>query len=136
MPISILPESLPVSPDDLAKSRQVVARITELAQLMGLGSWEIKIDWHSVEGTFTMETTAEPEYYKVTISIDLPKLEYEDIDAYLRHELLHAILWQYTETAEALALKKAKSTIRKLEERTVSDLERMPLWDKLSSDSA
>jgi len=132
--IEILPESPPVPEGCEDKVDLVLSSLTRHLALMGLDHWNIKIQWVSVDEKFVMETEVQPEYYKATISIDLPELKLPYLNEYIRHECFHIILWQYTETAETLApTKKSKAVIRKLEERTVSDLERMPLWDKIPS---
>ena len=129
-------EALPVPEEFRSLGDEVLTQATRLSELMGLQDWDIKFTWAPVGKSYVMETSAEPEYYKATITVDLPNLDPAHLPSYLRHELLHIILWQYTEAAEAFALKRTKTTLRKLEERMVSDLERMPLWENLSSQVA
>jgi hypothetical protein len=103
---------------------------------MGLQGWDIFVEFGEIKGKgndaeMAMETFAEPEYYKTTLTVDLSRLHEIDINTYVRHEFLHTILWLYTHAAEELCVKKAQGTVLKLEERVVSDLERMPLWEML-----
>jgi hypothetical protein len=129
--LKISTDSPPIPAGLEPRAAQVLGSFRHHQDLMGLDSWTIKLFWRPVGDHKIMATSAEPEYYQASIDIDLEDLDIEHLSEYVRHELLHVLLWQYTETAESLVLKKAKGTIRKLEERTVSDLERMPLWDRI-----
>ena len=102
---------------------------------MGLSAWTIKLSWIPVPDHKVMASSAEPEYYQASVDVDLADLD-EYLSDYVRHELFHVILWQYTQASYSLAFKRARTTLNRLEERTVSDLERMPLWETLSSPPA
>jgi hypothetical protein len=108
-----------------------LASIKKHRDLLGLEGWDIIVSFEEVEGNMCMQTSAEPEYYKVSIDVDLRGLNDSDIDLYVRHELLHAVLWMYTHLAENLAGRKNRKLIRGMEERLVTDLERMPFWEIL-----
>jgi hypothetical protein len=128
MPITILSDSPPAPSGKETLAGIVTTRFSRFADLMGLIGWNIRLQWTPVGDRKVMATTAEPEYYQATIDVDLNDVDIEYLDEYIRHELFHIILWQYTEAALAFTLKRTRTTINKLEERTVSDLERMPLW--------
>jgi len=100
-------------------------------QLLGLTDWTIKVFWKPVEDHYVMETVAQPEYYKAHISVDLPELEREHIAEYVRHELFHVLMWHYTEAINSFLHEDYVPHVEKLEERVVSDLERLPLWEKI-----
>jgi hypothetical protein len=132
--IEVLPRAAgPIDSTLQPLADQVLASLRHHLGLMGLDAWDIKILWTAIPGQYAMQTNAEPEYYKATIEVDLDDLKPEAISSYIRHELFHIILWQYTEAATSFALKRTKTTLNRLEERTVSDLERMPLWESLPS---
>ncbi len=112
-------------------ANKVLASIKKHRDLFGMQGWDIVITFKEVEGDMCMETVAEPEYYKTMIDVDLRGLVESDIDLYVRHELLHAILWMYTNLAESLAPSRHKKLLGGMEERLVTDIERMPFWDIL-----
>lgn len=123
-----------------AIAKKFMSSLEKHLRWMDLNKWIIKVEYVEIDEDCGMETSCQPQYYKATIGVDLAFLDSsnkqrEAIDEYVRHELLHVVLWIYTALAEDLSLKKGKGAIRKMEERVVSDLERMPLWDKLYKNS-
>lgn len=119
-----------------ALAEQTLASFRHHHEIMGLGGWNISLNWLTLGDDRVMQTNVQPEYYRAVIDVDLTCLaeKPQHMPSTVRHELFHVIIWQYTEFAEALALKSTNLLLRKLEERTVSDLSRMPLWDSLSTD--
>lgn len=117
--------------------KPIVKSLQWHAKVLGLDRWDIGVGWRKVDGgNYAMECEAEWEYYKADIFIDLSravegKIKY--LDEYIRHELLHAIVWPLGQMAEKLALgsEGIQGIATMLEERVVSDLERAPFWDLL-----
>ena len=110
----------------------VVTSLHKHVALMLADDWYINLEFCSVEDE-AMETLCKPEYRKAEISVDTAKISAEEeyIDHYIRHELLHVLVWNFFDIAGTLAYKNAASALVKLEESVIDRLEHMPLWDRL-----
>jgi hypothetical protein len=111
---------------------RVVTAFEEHIVLMLKDDWYISLDFTKVEGE-CMATEAFPEYRKATIEVDIPGLteQWEYLNHYVRHELLHIIVWNFFDIAGTLAYKNVDRALVKLEESVIFLLEHMPLWEKL-----
>ncbi len=114
----------------------IICAFKKYAELMGLDKWTItlrakELTPEETEDGWQAETDAEAEYLRAVIDIyqvNIPPEEYERV---ARHELLHVITGNMFGIAETLAFKSARKAMRKLEERVITELEAMPLWDKI-----
>ena len=123
----------PPAPEGLEPlAEQVMASLKDYEQRLGLTQWWITVTWGPCDAV--MSTFCEPEYYEADITVDLTKLPAQYVDEYARHELFHVLVWMYTSVAEGLATVREKAILRKLEERMVSDLEQMPIWENLKEE--
>jgi len=102
------------------------------SKMMGIEGWNILVCFKKLGVDITATCEAEIEYYRATITFDSLKLE-EQSDNTIRktviHELLHCLVWQLAEVAQHLAPDEHKEFIQKFEESTVTNLERMPIWE-------
>lgn len=115
-----------------AFEEQVAKSLNKHIELMLADSWYITLEFTTVEGE-AMECTVKQEYRKAEINVDTAQLEGqpEYIDHYIRHELLHILVWNFFDIAGTLAYKNAADALVKLEESVIDRLEHMPLWNKL-----
>ena len=127
--ISVSRESAPCPKGLKSRAGKVLRSLKKYERLLGLDRWWITVKWKNCDKT--METVAEPEYLQAEIAVDLTKLKEEDIDEYTRHELFHVLLWLYTSIAEIGKGGTEHAVLRLIEERTVTEFEKMPLWEKL-----
>ena len=119
-------------------SHKIVNSMDRHIRLLGLEHWSFEIRWESPleGGRYGAETRASPEYYDATVTFDLDVIAVrsDQVDQYVRHELIHCIVWPLAEAGQLLAgdSEGARELIGRIEERVTSDLERLPLWDKLA----
>ena len=133
MPITLKKDGEYVEADVLTPfETNVLASFKRHIALMLVDDWYITIKFESVEGE-AMECEVATEYRNAKISVDSKQLEGqpEYIDHYVRHEILHIIVWNFFDIAGTLAYKNAAAALVKLEESVIDRLEHMPLWDKL-----
>jgi hypothetical protein len=117
-------------------ANKVLASIILHRKLMGMVDWDIVVTFGEIPDTkdkkgVAMQTVAEPQYYKISLDIDLDSLHESDIHTYVRHEFLHALVWLYSNLVEQLLPKRTAEAVREIEERVTTDLENMPLWEIL-----
>lgn len=108
---------------------KIVEAFEKHIKLMLVDDWYITLDFTSVEDE-AMQTLAKPEYRSATIEIDAEQLQDqpECIAHYVRHEIIHVLLWSYFSIAEELCYKRTEGALEKLEEQMVYLVEHMPLW--------
>jgi hypothetical protein len=111
---------------------RVVAAFEEHIELMLHDDWYITVHFTEVEGE-CMATEAFPEYRKATVDVHIEGIreQWEYLNHYVRHELLHVIVWNFFDIAGTLAYKNVGRALGKLEEQVIYLLEHMPLWSKL-----
>lgn len=99
-------------------------------KLMGLGKWDITLDFLEVvdDDMTPCQVVVEAKYFKATIEFFMDNVNMSDIDMHIRHELFHVLIWWFFEISGDLSYKNAKAALEKLEERTVTELEMMPMW--------
>lgn len=103
------------------------------AALIGLDdSWTIYIAFQSLkkDGDVVAECSAEWHYRLVNLTLDIIKIRRKakvDMEAVIRHELLHVPCWRIHELVNALVPDK-EELISKYEEELVTFLENMPVW--------
>ncbi|NIO37413.1 hypothetical protein GTO27_06885 [Candidatus Bathyarchaeota archaeon] len=130
MPISIKKDG---KYDDEVKlndyEKDVVASFHKHVDLMLDDKWYLTLKFEPVEDE-AMECEVQPEYRTAKVSIDSDQLKSqpEYIDFYVRHELLHVVVWNFFDIAGTLAYKNAAQALIKLEESVIDRLEHMPMW--------
>jgi hypothetical protein len=134
MAIQVAKDSPPPCNEEAAE--KVLKYVRHYEALFGLEKWRIYIYW-KLESEFedpeewAAETKVDPEYYKARIFFNLDRPQLDKLEEDVRHEMLHCITWQFVGIIESLTYARAKKAVEKLEEKFVSDLELLPLWDKV-----
>jgi hypothetical protein len=110
--------------------RSIITSFEKHLELMFADEWYIDIIFEPVVGE-AMETGAYPEYRRAEISVDSPQLlkKPDDVDSFVRHELLHILIWSWFDIAGTLAYKNAEKALAKIEEAVIDRLEHMPAWE-------
>lgn len=115
------------------KEAQVKRLLLKWAGKLGLGDWDVDVVFPEANYKDTANCDAAPEYKQAVVYLNLTKIDESHLQDYIRHELLHAILWPLASIANDLARGDAVllEQVRKAEERVCTDLETMPLWDEV-----
>lgn len=110
--------------------KDIVASFERHIKLMLVDEWYITVNFEGVEDE-AMETEAHPEYRKAEVSVDSEDLKYqpEHLDKYVRHEIMHILVWEHYSIVSELCYKRTEGALRKLEEAVIYSLEHMPAWD-------
>lgn len=114
--------------------QKVVAAFKQHISLMLQDEWYITIKFAPMTGDDDcMETLAKPEYRTAEVTVDSEGIEKqpEYINHYVRHELLHVLVWSFFDIAGTLSYKNTSAALIKLEEEVIGRLEHMPLWEKI-----
>ena len=105
---------------------------------LGLSHWDISLVFREAGWKRSATCTAEPEYRKAIITLNLHRIKPEDLSAYIRHELFHCYVWpmaqmfmDFIEDGD----KFMQEQIRQKEEALTTAFEMMPLWDELEDTS-
>lgn len=133
MPITLKKDDKYVELSELNQFEQdVVKSFKKHVALMLVDDWYITIKFGPLEDE-AMECEVATEYRNAKIGVDSAQLagQPEYIDNYVRHEILHIIVWNFFDIAGTLAYKNAAAALVKLEESVIDRLEHMPLWKKL-----
>lgn len=122
-----------VLPDEhRALAREAVRLVRLYVRAMGLESWDISIAFAPLEdGGAAAGATP---YFSAHLVFDLGTLagRPEELRVFVRHELLHCVLFLLTNAASHLAeTEERRALLRDLEETVTSVLDRMPVWDSL-----
>jgi len=119
--------------DLTSDEEKIVKAFKEHIALMLKDDWYITVKFAAVEEDYGMETEAKPEYRKAIITVDIAQIkdQWEYLNHFIRHELLHIIVWNFFDIAGTLAYKNTSKAMEKLEEQVIYLLEHMPLWDNL-----
>jgi len=127
-------------PDNLSPTAVKIKRYLELYDdALGFADWQIYVrycrvqkeqdNWPEIADKADCEHKS--EYYKAFLRFDLELLAAkpdEELAAFVRHELLHIIVGPLADfTLELTKTDAEEIEVGFLEERTVSDLERMPI---------
>ncbi len=102
--------------------------------LLGLERWNIDVRFDE-KLKDAGNCDYKPEYMQATISFNPKDISLADVDEYARHELLHCIVAPLAQVADFVRErdKNSREMVREAEERVVSQLELLPLWDELES---
>jgi hypothetical protein len=116
----------------MTRKRRVIQLAKRYRRLLGLERWDIAIVFDD-RMEDRANCAADPEYFEATVKFNLERIEDGDEECYVRHELLHCILWPLCHCADFLARENrvANEMVRLANERVTSCLERMPLWEQL-----
>ena len=116
----VLTEITRVTPFD------VEASIARWQARLGLQTWFFRVEFGKVEGGVA-ECEAKPEYLKADMRFDLDEIRAEYLDDYVRHELIHCLVWPLGHVADVLAAgdPKLQEWCRVSEEGLVTALERV-----------
>lgn len=111
------------------RQRRVLALVQRYQRLLGLERWQIHVMFEADEDGAAC--SADDEYLRADICFDLTKIDEANEAGTVRHELLHCLTWEMLRVAEHLAKRDrvALEMVRAASERTVTLLERMPIWD-------
>ncbi len=131
------------APSDPNIAEKVLEYARYYEQLLGLEKWRIYFYWRLATEyedpedarETAAETKADPEYYKARVFFNLDRPQLDLLEEDVRHEMLHCFTWQFVSMIQTLTYTRAKAAVTKLEEKFVSDLEMLPLWDKISTKS-
>jgi len=125
--------------EDLSEvERLVVDCFKKHIALMLADEWYITVRFAPInDHEEAMDTTANPEYRSAVVTVDMDRFseQREHLDKYVRHELLHVLVWQFFDIAGTLAYKNAARALEKIEESVIDRLEHMPLWERLYGES-
>jgi hypothetical protein len=116
------------------RQRRVMRLAKRYAKLLGVNRW-----YQSVKILFDdqMEDrascSADPEYLEAVVRFNLDRITEGEEEAFIRHELLHCLVWPLCHTSDFLAGDNAAANemVRLANERVTSWLEHMPLWEQL-----
>lgn len=121
--------------------QNVILGLVELyGPLMGLHEWKIKVKFAEVnaeDAGIGADCVAEPEYYNAEITFYLGNLaerEVDELPAFVRHEMLHILMWPFGQLVNALTNNSFEKAFTLVDERVTSDLERMPIWELVLED--
>ena len=111
------------------RQRRILRLVRRYQRLMGLDRWDVTVRFE-VDKEDAAGCSADDEYLRAMLSFDLNGFPPEDDDTFVRHELLHCVVWEMLRVAEGLAGENeaAKEAVRAANERCVTMLERMPIW--------
>jgi hypothetical protein len=112
--------------------KEMAISLKKHVKLMMADDWDLTLEFRKVEDE-AAETEVKPEYRRAVIAIDTEKMahEPEHIDHYLRHEILHIIVWNFFDIAGTLCYKNTGEALLKLEESVIDRLEHMPMWKNM-----
>jgi hypothetical protein len=133
MPLTLKRKGEFVEKADLTEDElRVVVAFEEHIALMLTDDWYLTVHFTKVDEE-AMATQTWPEYRKAIVEVDLPNIstQWEYLNHYVRHELLHIIVWNFFDIAGTLAYKNVGRALGKLEEQVIYLLEHMPLWSVL-----
>jgi hypothetical protein len=122
------------NPELTELEQQIVKAFEQHIELMLQDEWYITIKFAKMPAEDDcMETLAKPEYRTAEVTVDTEGIgaQPEYINNYVRHELLHVLVWSFFDIAGTLSYKNSKDALIKLEEEVIGRLEHMPLWKKI-----
>lgn len=112
----------------MATKEEIELDIDRASHMMGMDDWEITLvdECESSEELYG-SIDAVPEYKMATVYINP---ETEDVFGTVVHELLHALLWEFSTAASLMAKTPAEEEwLRVAEERAVHALQNMAVFN-------
>jgi hypothetical protein len=113
---------------------QIIDSFENHIKMMLQDEWYITIKFAKLPADDDcMETLAKPEYRTAEVTVDVEGIaaQPEYLNHYVRHELLHVLVWSFFDIAGTLSYKNSKDALIKCEEEVIGRLEHMPLWKRL-----
>lgn len=109
--------------------RTVVARVRHWRKRLGLADWDIAVEFGTDAEENEATCSADPEYQRATVRFDLKQIPAQRVDAYVIHELCHAVTWPLANAAHTLAGGDAgkEEWIRTVNESVTTHLEKVIL---------
>jgi hypothetical protein len=107
--------------------RLVRARVRFWQKRLKLTHWKFTIEFGKMEDGADAACMAQPEYRHCLLHFCLEQIPLEELDAYVAHEVLHALVWPLANAAQAMAGDDAskKEWVRTEEEGLVTALEKL-----------
>jgi hypothetical protein len=107
--------------------RLVLARVRWWKKRLGLQHWKFTVTFGTDADGADAACMAQPEYRNATLHFDLTKVPLEELDHYVCHEILHALVWPLANCAHAMAGgdKSKEEWVRTEEESLVTALEKL-----------
>jgi predicted SprT family Zn-dependent metalloprotease len=114
--------------------REIEETVAHYVGLMNLEDWTLRVKFdYSCEDRANCD--ADDEYMEAWLTFNPAMMEKfeDDIEATVRHEMLHIVTWPVTHAVSFLAGedKDRQELARLAYERTVTWLERMPIWTEI-----
>ncbi|MFQ5888058.1 MAG: hypothetical protein ACE5HY_05125 [Candidatus Hydrothermarchaeales archaeon] len=110
------------------KAKEAQRLLKKYQKLTGIDDWDIRLKFYTEN---VADCEARPEYLDAVLYLDLDKIPPEELDSWIRHEVLHCLVWSLAHLAETLTKTKTeKELVRIEEEKLVTLLERMSIWSK------
>ena len=106
--------------------RQVQARVRFWKKRLGLSDWSFKIEYGPMEDA-DAACSAQPEYRHCILHFHLEAIPVGELDNFVAHEMIHALVWGLGNAAHSLAAgdKSKEEWVRTEEEGLVTALERL-----------
>lgn len=103
----------------------MTARVRWWQKRLGLNGWDIKVQFGKMDDGADAACMASPEYRSCVVHFDLEKIPPETLDAYVSHEVTHALCWSLANAAHSMAGgdKSKEEWVRTEEESLVTALE-------------
>lgn len=113
------------------KQRAIERLVKRYAVVLNLADWDIGIEWHEKNDEFTAACNADPEYQKVVLKFVPTEIPQADLPRFVRHELLHAVLWPLNHVGFHLANDDPTKDemVRLAMEAVTTHLEKLSVWD-------
>ena len=107
--------------------RQVQARVRVWRRRLGLTDWKFKVTFGPDSDDADASCMAMPEYLYAHLHFDLSKIPGDEIDHYVAHECIHALVWPLANAAHTMAGgdQSKEEWVRTLEEALVTRLEKL-----------
>jgi hypothetical protein len=107
--------------------RQVRARVRVWQKRLGLTGWSFTFQFGKMEDEADAACLAQPEYRHCALHFCLEQIPLDELDNFVAHELLHALVWPLANAAHAMAGgdKSKEEWVRTEEEGLVTALEKL-----------
>jgi len=112
--------------------KYIIKQVATYQALLGLIGWKIRVGWNTQSMDAYADCKSEPEYLKANINFNLDRVTTKKLAKQCTiHELIHVVLSPLTERAQKLSSTKEADLLSSLEETTVTNIEKWPLWKLL-----
>ena len=107
--------------------RQVQARVRFWKKRLGLTDWSFNLVYGKMDDEADAACSAQPEYRHAVLHFCLEQIPAAELDHYVAHEMIHALVWPLGNVAQTLAGgdKAKEEWVRTEEEALVTALERL-----------